>query len=65
MRKDKLLNIADKQSWATSFEYDTIMGQDNKIVRKQHKVWSFTESELLSFTKTIEKETLSKYEIIK
>jgi hypothetical protein len=64
MRRDKLLNLADKQAWAISFEYDSVMGPDNKVIREQYKVWSFTESQLKAFVKDIEKAVLSKYEII-
>lgn len=64
MRKDKLLRIANDICWATSFEYDTIMGPENKVVRKQLKTWTFTEEQLKDFVKEIAKDTLSKYEII-
>lgn len=64
MRKDKLFNIVNKHHLFTNYEYDTTMGQDNKVVRTQHKTWTFTEDQLKSFVKDIEKETMSKYEII-
>lgn len=64
MRKDKLFKLVDKHHFFTGIEYDNRMGPEGKIVRKQMKTWTFTEDQLKTFVKDIEKETMSKYEII-
>lgn len=64
MRSDKVLKLATKHHFYTDYEYDNRMGPEGKIVRKQLKTWTFTEDQLKTFVKDIEKEVLSKYEII-
>lgn len=64
MRVTKIIKLADIHSWGTHFEYDAQVSADNKIIRKQQKVWSFTETQLKAFVKQIEIDALSKYEII-
>lgn len=64
MRIKQILQLADTWCWSATFEYDATLGPYNKILRQQYKVWSFTEPQLKALVKEIEREVLSKYEII-
>ena len=61
MRTVKLLEIAEKHHRYTSYETDVVGYEEyndgkGKPIRKQHKVWAFTEDQLKKFVKDIEKE---------
>jgi hypothetical protein len=64
MRTKKVMDIATQHHLYTDYEYENKMGPNGKFVRTQHKTWAFTETQLVAFAKSIEKEVLSKYEII-
>lgn len=64
MRKDKLSKLITKHQFFNGIEYENKMGPEGKIIRTQFKTWTFTEDQLKSFVKDVEKDVLSKYEII-
>lgn len=57
MKKEKILELAKKFHRWTNYEKDVIGYTEKGVaITKQHKVWTFTEDDLINFSKFILKE---------